>query len=38
MMVLDGWSTRAVFDRYNKIDSDDLKQARETLDRARANG
>ena len=38
MMALGGWSTRAVFDRYNKIDSDDLRQARKKLDRARANG
>jgi site-specific recombinase XerD len=38
MMALGNWSTRAVFDRYNKIDSEDLKQARETLDRARATG
>lgn len=38
VMSLGAWQTRAVFDRYNKIDNEDLKQAREKLDKARANG
>ena len=38
VMKMGGWSTRAVFDRYNLVDKEDIHVGRERMAKHRANG